>query len=248
MITLYKHTKITPERNAMVDNLGDYLATCESTTIECQYIKPDLDVEIKLDMPQEVLDKPEYNYAAINNGGELRYYFIMNMTWVAKHTVKLILSIDSVNTFMVGRDLEFSDKTTITREHRDRFKVIRGSKQSVSRIIDENDEGIEATQRLYQDRKVIENDKDINWYLMYRTRKTLTTTDLTNPVECYAFASEPLRLDSTGWTPGGVEIGPDDIEEGKHYFCLWDENPEGQVQIRDTVYTLNTSDKRGVEF
>lgn len=101
MITLYK-TKITPERNAQVDYLEEYLKQCKTSgSIECQYIKNDVDIEVKLDMSQEELENPQYNYAAIQNKDEGRvyYYFIMNMTWVAKHAVKLILSIDSINTF-----------------------------------------------------------------------------------------------------------------------------------------------------
>ena len=85
-LKLYK-TKITPDRNARVESIATYLARLSPTYsyLDFQYIKPDLDVNIKID----VSDSNNYdidsigNYAVItqNQGqdGEDRvyYYFIL---------------------------------------------------------------------------------------------------------------------------------------------------------------------------
>ena len=226
MITLYR-TKLSPERNALVDDLDQYLNTCKKEgPIECQYIKHGLDVEIKLDLPQDILSHPVYNYVAIQNENDslVYYYFIMDAKWVAKSTVRLVLSIDSINTF---RDrLEWSEKTMVLREHRDRF-IVDGEANYVTRIVDEVDEGITPLQLLKEDRKVVEfQQPELKWYLMYRTRKDLSTTDISNPVECYAFANRELALTEVDTHK---VVKPADLDSRLFYYCTYEENGAGKI-------------------
>ena len=225
MITLYR-TKLSPERNALVDDLAQYLNTCESEKIECQYIKNGLDIDIKLDLPQDILSHPVYNYAAIQNENDslVYYYFIMDAKWVAKSTVRLVLSIDSINTF---RDrLEWSEKTMVLREHRDRF-IVKGEVNYTTRIVDEVDEGIVPLQLLKEDHKVVEfQQPELKWYLMYRTRNDLSTTDISNPVECYAFANRELPLAEIDTHK---IVKPADLDSRLFYYCTYEENGAGKI-------------------
>lgn len=251
MITLYR-TKLSPERNALVDDLAQYLNTCESEKIECQYIKNGLDIDIKLDLPQDILSHPVYNYAAIQNENDslVYYYFIMDAKWVAKSTVRLVLSIDSINTF---RDrLEWSEKTMVLREHRDRF-IVKGEVNYTTRIVDEVDEGIVPLQLLKEDHKVVEfQQPELKWYLMYRTRKNLTAANVSNPVECYAFANRELTLDVPGTIPAGITLVADDLESGTYYYCMYDDNETGGGTFSggsaSVNFVLNASTKRGIVF
>ena len=239
MITLYR-TKLSPERNALVDDLDLYLNSCEKEgPIECQYVKHDLDIEIKLNLPQDILSRPVYNYVAIQNENDslVYYYFIMDMKWTAKSTVRLVLSIDSVNTF---RDrLEWSEKTNVLREHRDRFTV-NGASRDLTRIVDEVDEGIVPTQLLLNDIKVRENNKDINWYLMYRTKNELTPNSIANPVECFAFASEPLPITRSTGT-GSITYNAQAFAQGKYYYFTYTDNGAGVATSGDYIFTLNAT-------
>lgn len=220
MITLYR-TKLSPERNALVDDLDQYLNRCEKEgPIECQYVKHDLDIEIKLSLPQDILSNPVYNYVAIQNENDslVYYYFIMDMKWTAKNTVRLVLSIDSVNTF---RDrLEWSEKTNVLREHRDRFKY-KGN-LDLTRIVDEVDEGIVPTQLLSLDTTIKENNKNINWYLMYKTSEELSPTNISNPISCYAFASETVLINREAQEE--VIMGASEFLENVYYYFIFDEN------------------------
>lgn len=247
MITLYR-TKLSPERNALVDDLDQYLNRCEKEgPIECQYIKHGLDVEIKLDLPQDILSHPVYNYVAIQNENDslVYYYFIMDMKWTAKSTVRLVLSIDSVNTF---RDrLEWSEKTNVLREHRDRMVVSAGANYG-RRIIDEVDEGIVPLQLLSEDRVIAEHqDPELKWYLMYKTKDELAPDNISNPISCYAFASKeiPLSLEL-----GQNIITPNDLETQWVYYCTFEDNGAGQVKpgIGNTITLSETTRNTFVFF
>ena len=62
----------------------------------------------------------------------------MNTDWKSANTVELKLSIDSINTFR--NDLTWSDKTSIQREHEDRFYKQEGSNVLIRRIDPEREQ------------------------------------------------------------------------------------------------------------
>lgn len=144
-ITIYK-TELTPARNALVDELDNYLSGRESIADqEIQYEKIDLDMSVKLALSQHYLDTQAVgNYAKIRNGDSVFYFFVTNYKWLSKNTIQLQLSIDSINTFRYCA--EFSDKTTVIREHRNRFnyagKLPTSSGTRMTMIVDPVDEGI----------------------------------------------------------------------------------------------------------
>lgn len=187
-IYLFK-TKLTPERNALIDELDDYLDTCDSMSATVVYQKIDLDFAVKLEMSQDYLPNIGYNYAKIIQDNQSYYFFILDATWTSSKCVTLSLSIDSINTFN-GR-LIWNDKTHITRQHKDRFVkkegMVSGSTYNLVRKIDKTSEGIQPVKlrdsfaTIYDDRL---NDAS-KWYLIYRSEKDPSTESQANPIQCF---------------------------------------------------------------
>ena len=128
-VRIFKDTKITPERNFMVDDIELYLATCNPYEVtKFQYQKHALLKSIKLDMTQatqEFDDIYDYNYCAIQNSNSDRvvYYFITNKNVKSQECVELELRMDTAITFdYENNDYTILDKTSISRQHRDRYK------------------------------------------------------------------------------------------------------------------------------
>ena len=138
-VKLYKDSKILDGKNFIVDDIADYLATLTDTLTKSkfQYIKHALQLSIKLDMNQAYLDykaSNDYNYCSIQNSNEdgtgsekIIYYYIDKMNWTSQNTIKLDLIMDTINTFRITTDFTLSNRTTILREHKDRWKKIAGT-------------------------------------------------------------------------------------------------------------------------
>ena len=80
-IKIYKAV-LTPSRNALVDDLDEYLNTEATLTYEdssFQYQKLGLDIDIKINVNQDVISNYNLgNYVVIAQDGKKWYYFIMN--------------------------------------------------------------------------------------------------------------------------------------------------------------------------
>lgn len=113
--------KITPDRNAVVDNISTYLASLTPTYVSAtfQYQKIDLNIAIKINDVQEGVGEAIGNYVSITQDGKTYYFFIDRANWKATNTVELVLSLDTVNTFR--NDFTFNKKTNILRTHKDRI-------------------------------------------------------------------------------------------------------------------------------
>ena len=136
VVKIYKDSLILEEKNFIVDDIEDYLATLTSTITLSgfQYVKHGYSIQIKINKNQTYLDfkdSNDYNYVSIRNQQEdgtgkekIVYYFVTKMEWGASDTIRLNLVMDTINTFKKGVDFTLSNKTTIFREHRDRWKLI----------------------------------------------------------------------------------------------------------------------------
>ena len=120
--------ELIPSRLLKVESLSDYLALKTKTTINnFQYIKPELETAITVDLSQIYASPlmPSYKYVSIHNSddttGKVYYYFVKNAVWRSKTAVRFELVMDVLNTFTEGSDFTFKDSTKITREHKDRF-------------------------------------------------------------------------------------------------------------------------------
>ena len=144
-IILYYNSLIEKDKNFILDHWVSnsqrnpdaillYLNTLEKDTIDgFQYVKQALSVTIKVDMSQTSLNMgsgdgvKDLNYVSIQNGNEkIYYYFVISKNWKSANTIELVLSMDTLNTFMYDADYEISPKTLIKRMHRDRFTILTG--------------------------------------------------------------------------------------------------------------------------
>ena len=133
-IVLYYNTKdnllyLEESKHFIIDDIADYLSSKNKITIyNAQYIKNALEVDIKLDLSQ-VYSSPLYEngirYVSITNSDENRtfYYFVSNSEWRSQNSVKLKLKLDVLNTYKYNDDYIVSERTLITREHKNRVGI-----------------------------------------------------------------------------------------------------------------------------
>ena len=249
VVNFYKNDILTPGRNAMyaasetASGFSTWLSNSLQRTItDFQYVKHGLNISIKIDANQVIINKdiPDYpyNYVSITNSDDGRtfYYFIMNIEWVSQNTVRFILSIDSIATFW--DDLDFNEKTTILREHKDRFyqKDTVTTNTTLVRKIDEEPEGINPIQVKQSELTITDaNIDDLSWYLIYKTEQDASKLN-ENPVKCYLCASEDLKLES-GSGPDQITLG--NLNKNYTYFFL-DDNINGNGGFEVTTTSTNT--------
>lgn len=234
VVKLYKNDILIPGRNAMyaasetASGFSTWLSNSLKRTItDFQYVKHGLNISIKIDANQVIINKdiPDYpyNYVSITNSDDGRtfYYFIMNIEWVSQNTVRFVLSIDSVATFW--DDLDFNEKTTILREHKDRFyrKDTIDAGATLVRKIDEEPEGINPIQVKQSELPITDaNIDDLDWYLFYKTEQDASKLN-ENPVKCYLCASEDLKINQTT-VDTSITLG--NLNKNYTYFFLDTEN------------------------
>jgi len=173
-------TDITLEKNALVENIGQYLGTCPKKILsDVQYFKHDLETSIKLSdtdlgtgVTQDVVDNlATYNYIAIDNTvtSKVFYYFITGTEWISEKAVKLNLRMDTINSMQDDIVGHFTNKTKIIRQHKDRFhkKVnpISADNKQLMKIVDRKSEGINPPLRLIGTSNAL--DQNHRWVLMY---------------------------------------------------------------------------------
>lgn len=253
VVKLYKNDILTPGRNAMyaaseqASGFSTWLSNSLKKTItDFQYVKHGLNINIKIDAAQMNINRSDnifpFNYVSIKNTDDERtfYYFIMDVEWVSQSTIRFILSIDSVATFW--DDLDFNEKTTILREHKDRFyqKDTVATNTTLVRKIDEEPEGINPIQVKQSELTITDaNIDDLSWYLIYKTEQDASKLN-ENPVKCYLCASEDLKLES-GSGPTQITLG--NLNKNYTYFFLDDDiNGNGGFEVTTTstnTFTLN---------
>ena len=138
------------------------------------------------------------------------YYFVTDMNIKSMKSVQLVLVMDTLNTCMTSvagyRQLQFDNKTNVSREHRDRYW--NGSKQEgvdkdyYLREINILSNDINPTlYRRTTDKKVLDylQDGDIgknSWYLVYRTDfnpDDVESAKKGNPIDCYLINDDKLK-------------------------------------------------------
>lgn len=227
-IRIYQ-THLTPARNALVDNLNEYLATLTPrySSDNFQYQQLALDLVIKINVKQNVISGHSLgNYLTIEQDGKIWYYFILNTEWSGQETVKLTLSIDSINTFR--NDLTFNAKTAIQREHRDRLKKVNGY---IARVIDYENEGLTLPKVIEDSEDVRLMNQDLDWYLIYKTADELSTTNLNNAVSCYLCASQQIQVGG-GTSALDKLIQAKDLINGDFYYFTLADNSDGAFTLQ----------------
>ena len=224
ILKIYK-TQLTPAKNALLDNIEDYLSLIESqpvwytgedkltyTSNDFQYVKPDIDIKIKINVPlnnNSIFDSIG-NYLRLeqkqdNGESAIWYYFIIASKWTAQKTLELTCSMDTINTFhdFINNKDNWSDKTTIIREHQ---KPVEAGTNGFISVVDRYSEDFEPAVLLKtKDEKIEEpNTTGVKeWYLVYQTDNTKNPdgTENTNPpLKCYLYPSETIVYKRSGGT------------------------------------------------
>lgn len=238
-LILYK-TKITPEKNAIVDDLETYLSSCTKLTVNnFQYQKIALDITIKVDQEQDVPVNGRYNYCSINQDGKKYYYFILDYRFIAQHVVEYTLSIDSLNTFK--NDWNWSNKTNIIRQHEDRFintdKFVNNTNFTLHRNINKVAEGLGNTVKYKTGDEPIEelltNDEvSTNFYLVYRTPE-----DASKVLEVALLAKDDIKISSSAGS--NITWTASDLTTGTYYYLTYFDNPGASYSYYRSGTTVN---------
>ena len=169
-LTLYKECKI--RKNDVIEKTNSYdiltyLGTLEKEEVFnlnlSKNIFNEMTVSIKLNRKLREIDVYSNNYAMIEEGDERYFYFIADKQWVADSTTRLVLFLDTCNTFEY-KDTIISDtskyrRCNVIREHRDRFTSANLP------IIDRVDEGFGTLPMEIKETKLLGNDD--KYYLGY---------------------------------------------------------------------------------
>lgn len=230
--------ELTPEKNALIEGIDSYLLNKTTyTSTNFQYIQLDLDIKIKVNLSQDFAAATSIgNYVSINQDNKTWYYFITSAKWRAKNTVELSLSIDSVNTFK--EDFTFTDKTHITRQHKNRFSntspLIAGH-NTLYYDVDDKDEGISgAVQYKISDTTIYSGNRWLNqhWYLVYES-----DVDAAKGIKCTLYPEKAVpvaSLDTSG------NILPTDLANYNeyHYVSVVNNTTRTTINFNNRTFTL----------
>ena len=248
-LTFYQ-CEITPEKNCVVDDLVGYLSSLTPLVVEnFQYIKLDLDLYIKVNSSQVNVPKFNYNYVSVKNEDvdKIFYYFIIGSPkWISQNTIQLQLSLDTLNTFRY--DLIWTNKTNITRQHKDRFNTTyttTAQGKVFHRKIDNYDEGFTPVKYYDSGESIRLSNADYDWYLVYRNKEDLNTSS-TVPMNCFCCASEEINLNiSVDYT--GIQFSSYNVGDSLYAFAK--DNAEFTTTIKGVSYTIGGSSQyKGIAF
>ena len=248
-LTFYQ-CEITPEKNCVVDDLVGYLSSLTPLVVEnFQYIKLDLDLYIKVNSSQVNVPKFNYNYVSVKNEdvNKVYYYFIIGSpTWISQNTIQLQLSLDTLNTFK--NDLIWTNKTNITRQHKDRFSTTYTTTSQgkvLNRKIDGYDEGFAPVKYYDTGTSIRSSSADYDFYLIYRNKENLNASSSV-PIECYLCASEEINL-NISVNNTGIQFNNYNVGDSLYAFAA--DNTTFTTTINGTSYTISKSGQyKGIAF
>lgn len=259
-ITLYPNCKILEWKNFSVDDLEDYLLTLSNSLSfsQTQYIKHALELSIRVNLDEDELDynilkSHNYNYLMAQNEdnptltGKKVYYFIVDKKWISSNCIEFKLKMDTINTF---KDLSISPKTTILRQHKNRWALTgQYGDEAYMPVIDLYSENIQPVlfkkreSTLFQ--KFTNNSYDENrWYLVYRE----STTD--GPIKIYLCSDKSLITPTYTKFTGEIKAGG-----GSNYYHIIDgsETYSGRTNVGASItctydeeeytFTINNSNE-----
>ena len=172
-----------PSDNFYIEDIESYLRTLPSTAKReewdnLNYLKLGMNLTIKLPLNQMKQIENTCNYAIIEQDSNTYYYFVVDAKWIAKGTVQLILTLDTVQTFFPR--LKWSDKTQIIRETQDR--LVKLNTNYYLRKIDKYNEGFNPTKVQKVNETTINSAIGGKWYLVYMSNPATTQDKTGNPM------------------------------------------------------------------
>ena len=192
-IRIYQ-VEFKPDQNAVVESLQQYLKTAtlryKSDTFQYQQIA--IDMVIKVPMEQSKLNIPG-NYVEIIQDDIHYYFYIMNAKWTAKNTLRLVLSMDTLNTFWTEIQACLDKQTHVSRKYYDRWKRVD---TKIYPLIDNHPEDItQPYMRRSGQPHIVGNTK--HWTLVYRT--DYDTDVKANPLTCYVIPETDVPITPTAY-------------------------------------------------
>lgn len=190
---LYK-VPFDKEHNFKLDNITSYINSLNPFLTRPYYtiFKPNRELTIKVDANASLLVQfgtNAFNYAMILNISPNihYYYFIKEYHWRSDGSLLLNLEMDTLNTLIEGTHFNILDKTTILREHKNRWTQY--SDYEFNRVIDRESEGIAVTKTNVLNETI--NEFSDKWYLVYRNRNQ---QDPDSPVDTFIIPQYPRLI------------------------------------------------------
>ncbi len=200
-----------PSDNFYIEDIESYLNTLPAGAKRYEwnnlnYLKLSMNITIKLPLDQVHQIENTCNYAIIEQDNNTYYYFVVDAKWIAKRTVQLILTLDTVQTFFTK--LKWSDKTQITRETQNRF--VKLNNNYYLRKIDKYNEGFNPAKVEKVNQTQIKSAIADKWYLVYMSNPATTQDNTSNPMFMGLLSNISLKIANAGTGTADVEIPIDD--------------------------------------
>ena len=227
--------------NYYIEDIETYFDSLPSTAKreswdKLNYLKLGMNITIKLPLDQVHQIENTCNYAVIEQDGNKYYYFVVSAGWVAKKTVRLVMTLDTVQTFFTR--LQWSDKTQIIRETRDRITKLNGN--TYLRKIDRYNEGMNPIKAQNTSKVTINSEIGGKWYLTYMSNPGTTQDSTGNPMFMGLLSDVPYLIYPT--------VSNDDktitISTTDEYIIYITDSSVGDgasVTVGSTTYTFGTA-------
>ena len=235
-IRIYQ-VEFKPDQNAVVESLQQYLKTAtlryKSDTFQYQQIA--IDMVIKVPMEQSQLNIPG-NYVEIIQDNIHYYFYIMNAKWTAKNTLRLVLSMDTLNTFWTEIQACLDKQTHVSRKYYDRWKRVD---TKIYPLIDNHPEDItQPYMRRNNNVNVVGNTK--HWTLVYITDYAAGESLSQNPTNCLAISEVEQPLDGTINTP----LTQNSLAPGTVVAADYEHNRGMSITFNGITYTIDGESKQ----
>lgn len=223
-------TQISEDKNMIVEPIYGYLyglsldSSKFKTIDDFQFIKPSLDMSIKLNSSQMGIlpySNFKYNYLEVfpknqDTDGKTIYFFITDIRWVAQSTISLTLRMDVLNTFACT----WTDTDVLSKQTKiNRLTLKKYTKDTYHNQVDFNIPFLcdEIFPVKYLKNKWTLEDLEYptgaKWYLIYKSR--ISSEDLENrPVDCF------ISTDSVS-IKIRTKTNPDLVYSNISYDYLW---------------------------
>lgn len=200
-----------PSDNFYIEDIESYLNTLPASAKRYEwnnlnYLKLGMNLTIKLPLDQVHQIENTCNYAIVEQDNNTYYYFVIDAKWIAKRTIQLVLTLDTLQTFFTK--LKWSDKTQITRETQDRF--VKLNSNYYLRKIDKYNEGFNPAKIEKVNQAQIKSAIGDKWYLVYMSNPATTQDNTSNPMFMGLLSNISLKIANAGTGTEDVEIPIDD--------------------------------------
>ena len=241
-LKLFK-TNIRPEANVVVEGLQSYLGelTDVLTFPDLKWTQPDLDIMIKLPLSGHITTLNDFNYAMLydQETGNAYYYFILNLKWKAHQTLRLQLSMDTLNTFWDELKLDaLAPETRVTRRYFDRW---RKDGDYLYPLVDKHPEDISAPTLFMNGSPTVVGDA-VHWTLVYMTEYNQIDNLSENPTTCLAIPEHNKMLSNAGSVSRTLDSGS--FPDGT-CLCLDYEHTPGASVHSESGQEIFIADKAG---